>query len=105
MISAALALAALLPILPAFAEPTPSEPAPGAVFNEGATCHIAWEADPTGVWKEMSIQLMTGDNFNMIHLTSEFAMPLSCYVDRPLTYSAPHSRRYRRRYGPLNYNV
>lgn len=55
------------------ADPDPQEPGPGAVFNEGATCHIAWGADTTGAWKSMAIELMTGDNWNMVHLTSEFA--------------------------------
>lgn len=52
------------------ADPDPQEPGPGAVFNEGATCHIAWGADTTGAWKSMAIELMTGDNWNMVHLTT-----------------------------------
>ena len=44
------------------------------VQTTGQTCHIAWAKDTasTTAWKDMTIQLMTGDNFNMIHLTSEF---------------------------------
>ncbi|EPQ56189.1 hypothetical protein GLOTRDRAFT_137993 [Gloeophyllum trabeum ATCC 11539] len=56
--------------LVARADPTPNEPGPGSVFNEGSTCHIAWDPDTTGQWKNMAIELMTGDNFNMVHLTT-----------------------------------
>ncbi|KAI0291024.1 hypothetical protein B0F90DRAFT_1596377, partial [Multifurca ochricompacta] len=56
--------------LVASADPTPSEPGPGQIFNEGLTCHIAWTPDPTGNWKTLNIELMTGDNFNMVHLTT-----------------------------------
>ena len=64
---AALALAGI-----AHAEVTPSEPGPGQVFNAGSTCTVSWEGDKesTTAWKGMAIQLMTGDNFSMVHLTS-----------------------------------
>ena len=52
------------------ADPNPTAPGPGAVFNEGSPCTISWDADSSGTWKTMNIQLMTGDNFNMIPLTS-----------------------------------
>ncbi|KAL0954090.1 hypothetical protein HGRIS_005236 [Hohenbuehelia grisea] len=70
--STVFALLAASSALVARADPTPSEPGPGDVFRQGAQCHIAWagDADSTETWKEMSIQLMTGDNFNMIHLTT-----------------------------------
>ena len=57
------------------ADPTPTEPSPGAVFKEGGTCHIAWDVDTTdtsGDWKNMSIELMSGDNYNMVHITSMY---------------------------------
>lgn len=56
------------------ADVKPSEPSPGAVYNEGQMCPISWNADPDGsdVWKSMSIELMTGDNFNMVQLMSEY---------------------------------
>ncbi|EKM81586.1 hypothetical protein AGABI1DRAFT_111871 [Agaricus bisporus var. burnettii JB137-S8] len=52
------------------ADVKPSEPSPGAVYNEGQMCPISWNADPDGSddWKSMSIELMTGDNFNMVQL-------------------------------------
>jgi hypothetical protein len=50
------------------ADPTPSIPGPGDVYNEGSNCQIAWSADTSGTWTQMSIQLMTGNNWNMVHL-------------------------------------
>ncbi|KAJ8515686.1 hypothetical protein ONZ45_g6918 [Pleurotus djamor] len=72
MFASLTALAVLAAALVARADPTPSEPGPGAVYNEGATCRITWDTTPANAeqWKEMNIQLMTGDNFNMIHLTT-----------------------------------
>lgn len=54
------------------ADVTPSAPGPGSVFKEGDNCQITWkgDADSKTVWKDMSIELMTGDNFNMVHLTT-----------------------------------
>ncbi|KAI0047397.1 hypothetical protein FA95DRAFT_1472117, partial [Auriscalpium vulgare] len=52
------------------ADPVPSEPGPGEIFNEGANCHVAWTPDPTGLWKVTNIELMTGSNTNMVHLTT-----------------------------------
>lgn len=51
------------------ADPNPSSPGPGDVFIEGKPCTISWDVDLTGVWKNMNIDLMTGDNFNMVFLT------------------------------------
>jgi len=53
-----------------FADPVPTLPDPGHIFNEGSTCQIGWTPDSTGQWKTMNIQLMTGDNAQMVHLTS-----------------------------------
>ena len=62
-----------------FAEPTPTVPAPGAVYTQGAPCTVQWNADTSGssTWKSMTIQLMTGDNDNMIPLTSSFSFSTS----------------------------
>ncbi|KAF8069192.1 hypothetical protein FPV67DRAFT_1491391 [Lyophyllum atratum] len=42
------------------------------VLRSGSNCHIAWGGDTssTTAWKDMTIQLMTGDNFNMVHITT-----------------------------------
>jgi len=57
-----------LPALLAWADPTPSIPGPGDSYQEGGTCQIEWGADTTGKWTNMSIELKTGDNFNMVPL-------------------------------------
>ena len=56
--------------LVALAEVTPTNPGPGDVFQQGGSCTIGWNPDTTGTWKTLNIELMTGDNFNMVHLTS-----------------------------------
>ncbi|KAG6917100.1 hypothetical protein DXG01_003920 [Tephrocybe rancida] len=54
------------------ADVIPSVPGPGIVYKVGGTCHIEWggDVDSTAAWKDMAIELMTGDNFNMVHLTT-----------------------------------
>lgn len=56
----------------AYADVTPDVPGPGVVYKVGGNCHTEWIGDtasPTA-WENMAIELMTGDNFNMIHLTT-----------------------------------
>ncbi|KAG8780153.1 hypothetical protein FRC15_009729 [Serendipita sp. 397] len=62
------ALAALLLASLVRSEPVPLEPSGTSVFNEGGNCTILWTPDTTGVWTTMNIELMTGDNFNQVHL-------------------------------------
>jgi len=59
--------------LAALADPTPSEPSPGDVFKAGSSITATWTPDTVagGPWKTMNIELMTGDNFHMVHLTSQ----------------------------------
>jgi len=52
------------------ADVNPTEPGPTDVFKAGGTCHIAWQPDTTGTWKVMNIELMTGSNLQMVHLTT-----------------------------------
>lgn len=62
----------LVSALVARADVTPIEPGPAIICEVGQTCHVAWNGDvvsPTA-WKGMAIQLMTGDNFNMVALTT-----------------------------------
>ncbi|KAJ7582100.1 hypothetical protein C8J56DRAFT_832305 [Mycena floridula] len=48
----------------------------GQVLNSGSECKIGWGGDTnatskaTGDWKDMTIEFMTGDNFQMVHLTT-----------------------------------
>ena len=67
-------------LLVALADPVPLAPSPGAVFNEGSPCTIQWTPDPTGVWKTLDIELMTGDNINMQFLTSKISLVLKTSV-------------------------
>jgi hypothetical protein len=71
-------------LLVAFADPTPTGPSPGQVFNEGSSCTITWTADPSGVWKTLDIELMTGDNANMVFLTSMISSILERALFDPL---------------------
>ncbi|KAJ8096324.1 hypothetical protein PM082_011482 [Marasmius tenuissimus] len=48
----------------------PIAPGPGAVFNQGSKCSTSWVGDKDGKWANMKIQLMTGDNFQMIELAT-----------------------------------
>ncbi|KAJ7886035.1 hypothetical protein B0H13DRAFT_2044669 [Mycena leptocephala] len=56
------------------AQVDPNEPGPGESFPQGGTCHIAWNGDTTSGsttgWKDMAIELMTGSNEKMVHLTT-----------------------------------
>ncbi|KAF8997833.1 hypothetical protein BDQ17DRAFT_1248158 [Cyathus striatus] len=66
------ALVALVSTQAALAEVTPSEPGPNASYTAGKTCRVTWEADTesTTAWKNMAIQLMSGSNFDMQHVTT-----------------------------------
>ena len=56
------------------ADVVPTAPGPGDVFTEGGKCTFTWTPDTTGTWKEMNVELMTGSNTGMVHLTSAFAV-------------------------------
>ena len=56
-------------LLGARADPVPNTPDTGIT---GKTCTITWAEDTTGNWGETAIELMTGDNQAMVHLTSEY---------------------------------
>ena len=71
MVSFAL-LALLAGPLFVFADPTPETPGPGETFNVGSTCRTTWDGDSVAnsPWKVMNIELMSGSNFDMKHITS-----------------------------------
>jgi hypothetical protein len=55
------------------ADPVPSAPGPNETFNEGTNCSFAWAGDSnpaSQVWKTMNVELMSGSNFAMTHLTT-----------------------------------
>ncbi|KAA1466417.1 hypothetical protein DENSPDRAFT_755397, partial [Dentipellis sp. KUC8613] len=43
----------------------PTSPGPGDAFVSGTDCVLKWDADTSGLWKNMTIQLMSGSNVNM----------------------------------------
>lgn len=51
----------------ALAQPGPLTP---LAVPEGQPCTITWTADATGKWTQTNIQLMSGDNDNMVPLTT-----------------------------------
>lgn len=54
------------------ADVSPTEPAPGDIFNEGSPCTITWGGDTNSTtnWKNMAIQLMAGSNLAMEPMTT-----------------------------------
>ncbi|CAE6499379.1 unnamed protein product [Rhizoctonia solani] len=70
------------------AAPNPTEPSGTSVFNVGQQCTIKWDPDTTSTWKNMNIQLMTGDNFNMIHL-STIAQNVDATTQTTYSYTCP----------------
>lgn len=53
------------------ADVNPTTPGGSDIYREGETCSIEWTGDTTGAWADMAIQLMSGDNFQMVPVTSE----------------------------------
>ncbi|KAF8240226.1 hypothetical protein L208DRAFT_1233636 [Tricholoma matsutake] len=66
------ALTVLFTALVAHAIIVPSVPGPGVIYKTGDICHLEWTGDQvsTNVWQNTTIELMTGSNFGMIHLTT-----------------------------------
>jgi len=81
------------------ADPNPNNPGPGDVFVQGKSCTVGWDVDPTGVWKTMNIDLMTGDNFDMVFLTGMSSSSFQCLVSVNATRQL-YSRRDRGRNQP-----
>jgi len=57
-------------VLVARAAMTPTAPGPGDVFSAGSVCSLSWEPDTTGLWKNVTIQLMSGQNLVMLPVTT-----------------------------------
>jgi len=71
------------------ADPVPTAPGPGDVFTEGADCTFAWTPDPTGVWRVMNVELMTGSNFAMIHLDTVATLDGTSQAVTSFSYPCP----------------
>ncbi|KAH7890934.1 hypothetical protein F5I97DRAFT_108710 [Phlebopus sp. FC_14] len=71
------------------ADVNPNNPGPGDILIEGQSVQIGWDIDPTGLWKNMSIELMTGDNFNMVHLTTIAVVDGTDPTNHVFSYTCP----------------
>jgi len=81
-----LALVTLLAATVVQAAVVPLTPGPG---NEGATCTVSWQGDAASTeWGSMAIQLMTGDNLNMVHLTT-ITSEMDGTIDGQFDYPCP----------------
>jgi len=72
------------------ADVKPTVPGPGAIYNAGSACIVAWNGDtdsPT-LWKNMTIQLNTGSNLDMQFVTM-VAINLDGTVDGQHTFPCP----------------
>ncbi|TFK24545.1 hypothetical protein FA15DRAFT_592251 [Coprinopsis marcescibilis] len=89
-----LALALVTPLF-VRAVVTPNEPGPDSSYTAGGTCSIVWagDADSDTLWADMSIQLMTGNNFEMVHITT-VATGQDGTVDGSFTYTCPEVDPY-----------
>ncbi|KAJ9096433.1 hypothetical protein QFC21_005255 [Naganishia friedmannii] len=63
-----------LPLLAAFttlvrADVIPSSPDGSTVVKVGATAQAMWTKDANGTWTDVTVKLMTGDNFHMVEVT------------------------------------
>jgi len=77
----------ILPALLVVADPNPTVPGPGDSYKQGGNCLIGWDADTTGKWTDMLIQLMTGDNFNMVPLKA--ITTIDATKQTQFTYTCP----------------
>jgi len=68
----------------------PTVPGPGAIYNAGSTCLVAWigDTDSTTLWKNMTIQLNTGSNLDM-QLVTMVAINLDGTVDGQYIFPCP----------------
>ncbi|KAF9222017.1 hypothetical protein BS17DRAFT_685433, partial [Gyrodon lividus] len=44
---------------------TPLSPGPGDIYTAGRSCSSKWKIDPTGTWRNVTLELMSGSNYNM----------------------------------------
>jgi len=70
----------------ALADPSPLTPATGI---EGGPCLISWTPDTTGTWTETNIELMTGSNQAMIHLTTVATIDTTSAAATTYTWTCP----------------
>lgn len=66
----------ILPLISAIstlvsADVVPTSPDGSTVVKIGDKAEALWAKDSNGTWTDVTVKLMTGDNFNMIEVTSE----------------------------------
>ncbi|KAG8885302.1 hypothetical protein FRB99_004468, partial [Tulasnella sp. 403] len=84
-LSAVFAVASTLSVT-VFAAPSPLTPPTGAA---GKTCTISWTPDTTGTWKETNIELMSGNNQAMTHVTTVATVDTTSAAPSTFTYPCP----------------
>lgn len=70
----------------ALADPSPLTP---PTANVGADCVISWSPDTTGKWTQTNIQLMTGDNWNMVPITTIATVDTTSSAATTYTWTCP----------------
>ncbi|CCM02669.1 uncharacterized protein FIBRA_04774 [Fibroporia radiculosa] len=90
MVSLVYLAALIVPFALVHADPTPTTPSPGAVYDEGAACEVGWDADPQGIWTVMNIELMTGSNTDMQYLTTVGTVDGTNAANNTYSYPCPN---------------
>jgi len=70
------------------------EPGVGTTFKAGSDCTVEWKVDPTGTWKKMYIELMSGDNFHMNHITTAGTVDGTDPTKASFTWTCPELDPY-----------
>jgi len=83
---AAASLVALGLAASVFADPAPLTPQTGV---EGQPCVISWTPDTTGTWNQTVIELMTGQNQLMVHLTTVATVDTTSTTNTSYTWTCP----------------
>lgn len=71
------------------AEVVPTAPGPGDIFKEGGQCSFTWDADTSGVWKTMNVELMSGSNTGMVHITTVTSLDGTDATKGTYSYDCP----------------
>ncbi|PIL24790.1 hypothetical protein GSI_12676 [Ganoderma sinense ZZ0214-1] len=72
------------------AEVVPTAPGPGDIFKEGGQCTFTWDVDTSGVWKTMNVELMTGSNTGMVHITTVATLDGTDASKTTYSYNCPN---------------
>jgi len=70
----------------ALADPSPLTP---STANTGSPCLISWTPDTSGLWNETVIELMTGPNQDMMHVTTVTTVDTTSAAPSTFTWTCP----------------